>query len=154
MGYSICIVAIFGHFQKLKCSHFSNISCFFDPFYAQKNFHLFLEIFFACFRQFYFLIQSEYFACALRPFLAIFEILSFFEYQHFFGGAFCIEQLQCVCTNGFCMSQTILFFDRNEYFARAITLVLWPFLVIFKTKCSHFSNISCFLEPFFCIEQV
>ena len=43
-----------------------------------------IETFFACFREFYFLTQSEYFAWAIAfalwPFLAIFKMLSFFEY--------------------------------------------------------------------------
>ena len=46
--------------------------------------NVFVETFLACFRQVYFLTQSEYFAWAiafaLRPFLAIFKMLSFFEY--------------------------------------------------------------------------
>ena len=45
---------------------------------------MFVETFFACFRQFYFSTQAEYFAWAivfaLWPFLAIFKMLSFFEY--------------------------------------------------------------------------
>ena len=80
-----------------KCSHFSNISCFFESFFAYKDSNVFLGTFFACFRQFYFLTQSEYFAWpiafALWPFLAILNMLSFFEYQLFFRVVFCIEQL-------------------------------------------------------------
>ena len=60
---------------------------------------MFVETFFACFRKFYFLTQSEYFAWAIAH-----------------------AKLHC------------------GHF--------WPF-----SKCSHFSNISCFLEQFFCIEQ-
>ena len=68
-----------GHFWPfLKCSHFSNISCFFEPFFAENNSNEFVETFLACFRQFYFLTQTEYFA--LWPFLAIFKMVSFFEY--------------------------------------------------------------------------
>ena len=56
---------------------------------------MFVERFFACFRQFYFLTQSEYFAWAIAfalwPFLAIFKMLSFFENKHFFGAVFFIE---------------------------------------------------------------
>ena len=96
MGYSLCIVAIFGH-QNSECSHFSNTSCFLEPFFAYNNSNVFVETFFACFRQFYFLTQSEYFAWAIAfalwPFLAIFRMLSFFEYYLFFGAVFCIEQL-------------------------------------------------------------
>ena len=154
MGYSLCIVAIFGHFQNAlifpilavfssrflnrttlmclqrrfshvlgnfifcpklrilhglqplhcghfwpfsKCPHFSNISCFLEPFFAQNNSNVFVETFFACFRQFYFLTQTEHFAWAIAfalwPFLAIFKMPSFFQYQLFFGAVFCIEQL-------------------------------------------------------------
>ena len=154
MGYSLCIVAIFGHFQNAlifrilavfqsrflhrttlmcvqkrsshlfcifnfssklsilhgsqplhcghfrpfsKCSHFSNISFFLEPFFAQNNFNRAIETFFACFRQFQFLTQTEYFACAIAfalwPFLAIFKMLSFFEYKLFFRAVFRIQQL-------------------------------------------------------------
>ena len=82
MGYSLCIEAIFGHF--LKCSHFSNINCFLEPFFPLKNFNVFVETIFACFRQFYFLTQFEYFAWAIAfalwPFLVILKMSSFFKY--------------------------------------------------------------------------
>ena len=82
MGYSLCIVAIFGHFQNILI--FFNISCFLEPFFALNNSSVFVETFFACFREFYFLTQSEYFAWAIAfalwPFLAILKMLSFFEY--------------------------------------------------------------------------
>ena len=87
-----------GHFWPFsRFSHFSNISCFFEPFFAYNNSNVFVETFLAYFRQFYFQTQTEYFswpiAFALWPFLAIFKMLSFFEYQLFFRAVFCIEQL-------------------------------------------------------------
>ena len=58
---------------------------------------MFVETFFACFRQFYFLTQTEYFAWAIAfalwPFVAIFKMLSFFEYSLFFKAVFFIQQL-------------------------------------------------------------
>jgi len=46
------------------------------------------------------LTQSEDFAKPIAfawwPFLAIFKMLSFFEYYLFFGAVFCMEQLQYV----------------------------------------------------------
>ena len=82
MGYSFCIVAIFGHFQNALI--FSNISCFFGAVFCIEQIYVFVETFLACFRQFYFLTQTEYFAWAIAfalwPFLAIFKMLSFFEY--------------------------------------------------------------------------
>ena len=154
MGYSLCVVAIFGHFQNAlifgilavfwsrflhrtillclqkgfshvlinfifwpklcilhglqplhcghywpfsKCSYFSNTSCFLERFFAQNNSNMFVETFFTCFKQFYFLTQTEEFAWAIAfalwPFLAIFKMLSFFEYQLFLRAVFCKEQL-------------------------------------------------------------
>ena len=85
-GYFAWVSALYcGNFWPfLKCSDFSNISCFLEPFFALKNSKVFVERFFACLRQLYFLTQTEYFAWAIAfalwPFLAIFKMLSFFEY--------------------------------------------------------------------------
>ena len=76
MGYSLCIVAIFGHFQNAlifrilalfssRFLHRTTVMClkkrfshvlgfFFEPFFAWSNCNAFKETFFACFRQFYF----------------------------------------------------------------------------------------------------
>ena len=82
MGYSLYIVAIFGYFQNALI--FRIFAVFWSRFFALNNFKVFLETFFAYFRQFYFLTETEYFAWAkafaLWPFLAIFKMLSFFEY--------------------------------------------------------------------------
>ena len=82
MGYSLCIVAIFGHFQNALI--FPILDFFLEPFFAYNNLNVFVQTFFACFRQFYFLTQTEYFAWAIAfalwPFLAIFKMLSFFKY--------------------------------------------------------------------------
>ena len=95
-----------GHFWPfLKCSHFSNISCFLDPFFLQNNFNVFVETFFRMFQAILFF--------ALWPFLAIFKMLSFLESQLFFRAVFCIEQLKCVSRDVFRMSQAILFFNPN-----------------------------------------
>ena len=81
MGYSLCIAAIFGHFQTALI--FRILVCFCPP-YAENSLNVFVETFFVCLKQFYFLTQSEYFAWAIafamRPFLAISIMLSFFEY--------------------------------------------------------------------------
>ena len=82
MGYSLFIAAIFHHFQNALI--FLILAVFLKPFFAWNHSDVFVETFLACFRQFYFLTQSEYFAWAivfvLRPILAIFKMLSFFEY--------------------------------------------------------------------------
>ena len=76
---------------------------------------MFVETFLACFRQFYFLNQTEYFAWAIAfalwPFLAIFEML--------------------VETFLTCFGQ-FYFLTQTEYFAWVIAFALWPFLAILK----------------------
>ena len=52
------MVAIFCQFSK--SSHFSNISCFYDPFYAQNSSNVPVEPLLACFSQFC-LTQSDQF---------------------------------------------------------------------------------------------
>ena len=75
-------MAIFGHFQNALI--FRVLAVFWSRFFAYKNFNVFVETFFAFFRQFYLLTQTEYFAWgiafALSQFLAILKMLSFFEY--------------------------------------------------------------------------
>ena len=113
MGYSLCIVAIFGHFQNALI--FRILADFWSRFLAKKNSYVFVETFLACFRQFYFLTQSKYFAWAIAfamwPFLANFKMLSFFEYELFFGAVFCVEQLQCVVETFLACFYAFLIFD-------------------------------------------
>ena len=63
MGHSLCIVAMFGHFQNALI--FRILTRFSSTFFAMNNLNVFVETFFACFRQFYFLTQTEYFARAI-----------------------------------------------------------------------------------------
>ena len=53
MGYSLCMAAIFGHFENTL--FLSNISGFFELFFAYNNFNVFVETFLPCFREFNFL---------------------------------------------------------------------------------------------------
>ena len=50
-------------------------------------------------------------AFAWWPFLPIFKMLSFFEYQLFFPAVFCIEQLQCVVETFLACSYAFLIFE-------------------------------------------
>ena len=105
-----------GHFwQFSKCSHFSNISCFLEPFFAQNNCNVLQKRFQHVFMHFQFLTQSDDFAKSIAfawwPFLAIFKMLSFFEYQLLFGAVFCIEQLQCVVETFLACFYAFLIFD-------------------------------------------
>ena len=79
---------------------------------------MFVETFFACFWQFYFLTQSDYFAWAIAfalwPCASIFKMVLFFEYKLFFGAVFwcCfLHRTTLTCSrNVFRMFSAILFF--------------------------------------------
>ena len=64
---------------------------------------------------FKFLTLSDDFAKSIAfawwPFLAIFKMLSFFEYELFFQAVFCIEQLQCVVETFLACFYAFLIFD-------------------------------------------
>ena len=73
---------------------------FFERFFAQNNSNVFVECFFECFWNFYFVTQSDHFAEAIAFAWAIafarwpiFKIVSFLEYLVFFRAVFCTEQL-------------------------------------------------------------
>ena len=92
---ALCIVATLGYFQNALI--FRILAVFSSRFLHKTNTNVFVETFLACFRQFYFLSQTEYFAWAIAfllwPFLAIFKMLSFFEYKLFYRAVFRIEPL-------------------------------------------------------------
>ena len=82
MGYSLCIVAIFGHFQNALI--FRILAVFWSRFLHRTTLMCLYKRFSHVLGKFYVLTQSEYFAWAITfascPFLAIFKMLSFFEY--------------------------------------------------------------------------
>ena len=105
-------------------------------FFAENIFNVFVETFFACLKQFHFLTQSEYFAWAiafaLRPFLVIFKMLSFFQYYLFFGRFFAENIFNVFVERFFACLKQFYFLTQSEYFAWAIAFALRPFLAIFK----------------------
>ena len=126
-----------GHFWPFsKCSHFSNISRCFEPFFAQTNSNVFVETFFACFRQFYSFTQTGYFAWAIAfalwPFLAILKMLSYFDISCFFEPFFAQNNSNVLVQTGLPYFRQFYFLNQIEYFAWAIAFALWPFLAIFK----------------------
>ena len=72
--------------------------------------------------------QSDDFAKSIAfawwPFLAIFKMLSFFEYYLFFGAVFCIEQLQCVVETFLACFYAFLIFDPKWRFCKVYSLCL------------------------------
>ena len=73
--------ALWPFFQFSKSSHFSNIKYFLEPFFAQNVYNVLVEPFFACFRQFYFLTQTDHFAKAIA--LALWPFFQFLISSHF-----------------------------------------------------------------------
>ena len=90
MGYSLWILAIFGNFQNALI--LTKIVVFSSRFFAQNNFNVFVETFFACFRLFYFLTRTEYFAWA---------IFGNFQNGHIIRILAVSFQLICVCKDVF-----------------------------------------------------
>ena len=95
MGNSLCIVVILGHFQNAL--NFRILAVFSSRFSHRTTLMCLLRRFWHVLGNFIFFNKTKYFAWAIAfalwPFLAIFKMLSFFEYELFFRAVFCIEQL-------------------------------------------------------------
>ena len=107
-----------------------------------------METFFACFRQFYFLTQTEYFAWAIAfalwPYLAIFKMILFFSILAVFVF---INVKLFVKTLVACFRQ-FYFLTQTEYFAWAIAFALWLFFDHFQNALI-FSILAFFWSRFF-----
>ena len=131
MGDSLCLLAICGHFQNALIfrilAAFGAVFCIEQLECVCRNvFRMFLA---------YLIFNPNYPFCmgyslCLLAICGHFQNALIFRILAVFRTVFCIEQLKCVCRNVFCMPLHCGHF--------------WPF-----SKCSHFSNISCFFEPFF-----
>ena len=113
------------HSRFSKLSHFSNIWCFFEWFFAQNNSYDLVEWFFACFLNFWFLTQTDHFARAIYSLCMGYSLCKMADFQklsHFLNIlCFCqqfffTEQLLYSCKMVFCMFLAFLIFDPN-----------WPF---------------------------
>ena len=97
MGYSLCKMADF---------QFSLISLicgvFFEPFFAQNNFNVLVEWFFASFWHLKFLTPTDHFAKAIAfARWPIFKLVSFLEYVVFFSNRFLHRTTLIFSQNGF-----------------------------------------------------
>ena len=114
--------------------------------------------------------QSDNFAKSIAfawwPFLAIFKMLSFFEYCVFFRAAFCIKQLQCVVETFLACFYAFLIFDPKWQFCKVYSLCLvaifghfqnaliFRILAVFSSRFLHRKTAMCcrnVLSMFFCI---
>ena len=112
-----------------------------------------LELFVACFWQFSFLSQCDDFAKAIDfiwwRILAILQMLSFLKITCFLEVFFARNNSNVL----------VQFFSHNFNFCAKVKFLeslkplhngqFWSF-----RKCSHFSNSRCFLELFFCTQEL
>ena len=146
-----------GHFWAFsKSFHFSNISCFYQPFFAQNNFNVFVESFFACLRHFYFLTKLSILH-GLQP-LHCGHFWAFSKSFHILNSS-CFFQPFFAQNNSNVFEETSLvylrqfyFWTQTEYFAWAIAFALWPLLAIFKLR--SFFEYQLFFEAVSCIEEI
>ena len=107
--------------------------------------------FFACFRQFYFMTQTDHFAKAIAFALWLFFQFSksshFSNIKYFLEPFFAYNVYNVLVEPFFASFRQFYFFTQTDHFAKAIAFALWPFFQF--SKPSHFSNIKYFLEPFF-----
>ena len=133
-----------------KCSHFSNISCFFERFFAQHNSKWFVEWILTCFLEFYFLTQSDDFAKAIAfAWWPIFKMLSFLEYFVFFRAVFCTAQLWMICRVDFDMFFGILIFDPKWGFCKGYSLCMMA-----DFQMLSFLEYFVFFRAVFCTAQL
>ena len=93
-GYSLCIVANFGHDGKVAT--FRILGSFESRFFAQNSFKTLLECFFSMFWRILNFDPNWIFCIAfpLWPTLALMEKLPLFEYYVFCRAVFCTQQLK------------------------------------------------------------
>ena len=130
------------HFQNAFIAR--EYKLFFGDFFCIEQLQCVVETFLGCFYTFL-IFDGKWRFCKVygHCLVAIFKMFSFSKLAVFLEPFFCIEQLMCV---------------RNVFSMFLCIFNFWPKVTIFPllgghfwqfSKCSHFSNISCFLEPFF-----
>ena len=99
----------------------------------------------------FFLTQTDHFSKAIAFVLSIFFQFSksfhFSKIMRFLERFFAENVCNVLIQEFFPCFRQCYFLTQNDQFAKAIAFVLWP--VFQFSKSSHFSNINCFLEPFF-----
>ena len=108
-----------------KSSHFSNILVLYGAFFADNNSNVAGQSFFAIFWHFKFLIQTEHVAWAIAyaswPILAIFKMLSFFEYFGVLWSVFFAQNNSNVIVQShFAPFCPFYFLTQTDHFAKAI----------------------------------
>ena len=134
----------------LKWSHFSNIWCFFQRFFAQNNSNLLVESFLVRFWPFEFLSQADHFAKSIAfARWPIFKMVSFLEYLVFFQRFFAQNNSNVLVESFFARFWPFEFLTQADHFAKSIAFARWP---IFKLV--YFLEYLVFFAAVFCTEQL
>ena len=143
-------IKAFAWWQFSKCSHFSNISCFFKPFFCTEQLQCVVETFLACFYAFL-IFDPKWRFCKVYSLclVAIFNMFSLFKYWLFFGAVFCIEQLQCVVETFLACFNAFLILDPKWRFCKVYSLCLVAIFNMFSIF-----EYWLFFGAVFCIEQL
>ena len=142
-----------GHFwQVSKCSHVSNISCFFEAVFCIEQLQCVVETFLACFFAFLIFDPKWRFCKGYSLFLLAifghFQISLIFRILAVFSSRFLHRTTAMCCRNVFSMFFCIFnFWPKVTILQRLKPLLGGHFWQVLK--CSHVSNIRCFLELFF-----
>ena len=144
---SLCLVAIFGNFQNALI--FRILAVFWSRFLHRTTAMCCINVL-ACFYAFLIFIPKwrfwQLYSLCFVTILSNFQNALIFRILAVFWSPFCIEQLQCGVETFLACFYAFLIFDPNWRFWQVYSLCL---VAILGNFCSHFSNISCVLEPFF-----
>ena len=150
MVYSPCMVANFGLFQNAVI--FRILGVFWSLFLHTTTLMWSYNSFFAPFWHFSFLTQTYHLLWAIAhaswPILAIFKMLSLFEYQVFLEQFFPHNSFNVVEQCSFAPFWQFLFLIQTDHFAWAIAHASWHILAIFKIQSFFeyqvlFGAVSC-----------
>ena len=131
-------------------------SSFLEQFLTHNNSHVAVQSFFASYRHFHILDQTDQFAKAIAhaswSILAIFKMLSFFESQCFLERFSAHNNSNVLVQCFFAPFWPFQILSQTDQFAKAIAFASWPILAIFK-KLSFFKY-YVFFGAAFCTKQI
>ena len=123
MGFCPYVVTCFAYIQNPLILRLEEV--FLERFFAHNNSHVVSNLFSPFFWHFLILIQTDHFAWAIAyaswPILAIFKILSFFEYFGVLWSVFFAQNNSNVIVQSyFAPFCPFYFLTQTEHFAKAI----------------------------------
>ena len=119
-----------------KTCHFSNVKCFFKPFFAQKNSNVLLKTFFTPFLEFNFWpklrILQRLYPIHCGQFWWSSKSCHFLNIRCFLKPFFAQNNSSVLLESFFSRFKEFQFLTQTYLFARAMAHALWPILAIFE----------------------